>query len=80
MYARLTLSNDWPTTAASSGGFTRAWSGASMATSSEIVGYSSCGYAAELESTLRDYLKSYSRSIPQCALDDQMLIQALQIA
>lgn len=45
---------------------------------SEIVGQTRFGSAAELESTLRNYLKIYNNSIPQRALDHQTPIQALK--
>ena len=46
--------------------------------SSEIVGQTRFGSAAELESTLRNYLKIYNNSIPQRALEHQTPIQALK--
>jgi transposase InsO family protein len=45
---------------------------------SEIVGQTRFGSAAELESTLRNYLKIYNNSISQRALEHQTPIQALK--
>ena len=45
---------------------------------SEIVGQTRFGSAAELESTLRNYLKLYNHNIPQRALHHQTPIQALK--
>lgn len=45
---------------------------------SEIVNQTRFGSAAELESTLRSYLKIYNNSIPQRALNHQTPIQALK--
>jgi hypothetical protein len=45
---------------------------------SEIVGQTRFGCAAELESTLRNYLKVYNNTIPQRALDHQTPVQALK--
>jgi hypothetical protein len=45
---------------------------------SEIVGQIRFGFAAELESTLRNDLKIYNNSIPPRAPEHQMPIQALK--
>lgn len=45
---------------------------------SEIIGQTRFRSAAELESTLRNYLKIYNHSIPQRALEHQTPIQALK--
>jgi transposase-like protein len=45
---------------------------------SEIIGQTRFGSAAELESTLRNYLKIYNNNIPQRALKHQTPIQALK--
>jgi transposase InsO family protein len=45
---------------------------------SEIVGQTRFSCAAELESTLRNYLKVYNNTIPQRALDHQTPIQTLK--
>ena len=46
---------------------------------SDIVNQTRFGSAAELESTLRNYLKIYNHSIPQRALKQQTPIQALKM-
>jgi IS30 family transposase len=46
---------------------------------SEIVNQTRFGSAAELESTLRNYLKIYNNNIPQRALGHQTPIQALKL-
>ena len=46
---------------------------------SDIVNQTRFGSSAELESTLRNYLKIYNHSIPQRALKHQTPIQALKI-
>ena len=46
---------------------------------SDIVNQTRFGSAAELESTLRNYLKIYNHSIPQRALKHQTPIQALKM-
>ncbi len=45
---------------------------------SDIVNQTRFGSAAELESTLRNYVKIYNNSIPQRALKHQTPIQALK--
>lgn len=45
---------------------------------SEIVSQTRFGSRAELESTLRNYLKIYNRNIPQRALDNATPIQAMK--
>ena len=45
---------------------------------SDIVNQTRFGSAAELESTLRNYVKSYNHSIPQRALDHRTPVQALK--
>jgi len=45
---------------------------------SEIVGQTLFGSAAELESTLHNYLKIYNNSIPQRVLEHQTAIQVLK--
>lgn len=45
---------------------------------SEIVNQTRFGSRAELESTLRNYLKIYNHNIPQRALDNETPIQAMK--
>jgi hypothetical protein len=45
---------------------------------SETVNQTRFGSAAELESTLRNYVKIYNHNIPQRALQHQTPIQALK--
>jgi hypothetical protein len=45
---------------------------------SDIVNQTRFGSAAELESTLRNYVKIYNHNIPQRALKHQTPIQALK--